>query len=444
MKSIRFTYAHPPEEAMETVPTRRSFLKTAAAASAAVTIMKSRTAFGFEANSAVRLGIIGCGGRGTGVISSMARNTSSQIVAIADIFEDRLMKGRENLNAVCREKGQPEIDDAHLFLGSQAYKRLLDSKDVDAVLVSTPAFLHPEHLEAAVDAGKHAYCEKPVAVDVPGLQRVLRAGKKAKGKTSLAVGFQIRHATPFVEMVRRIQNGAIGDIVTVQLYYFAGSIPITWRDDVTPAEARLRAWEWYRELSGDILVEQGIHVVDICNWTLRAHPLRASAIGGRKGRTDRGNDLGHYCILFTYPGEVNVTFHSTQFDPGYGDVAERFFGTKGIAEAHYTGGVFIKGENPWDSGVVRGTEETVTKEQWAAGAFKSSLDDADPNKQKAFIASITSGNLINEAEAGVETAMSCIMARTAAYTGREITWEDIQRSKERLDPKIDLAQLDKK
>jgi len=428
---------------MEIAFTRRNFLKTAAA-SAAVSVMSPRTAFGAEANSAVRLGIIGCGGRGTGVISSMARNTDARIVAIADIFEDRLLKGRENLNAVCREKGQPQIEESHLFLGSQAYRKLLDLKDVDAVLVSTPAFLHPEHLEAVVEAGKHVYCEKPVAVDVHGVQRVRRAGKKAQGKVSLAVGFQIRHATPFVEMVRRIQEGAIGDIVTIQAYYFAGSIPITWREDVPPAEARLRAWFWDRALSGDILVEQGIHVVDICNWTLCGHPVRAVGTGGRKGRSDHGNVWSHYQVNFEYPGEVHVSFHSTQFDPGYGDVCERFFGTRGIAEAHYTGGVFIRGETPWDSGVVRGTQETVSKEQWAAGAFKSALDDADPNKQKAFIESIKSGNLINEAEAGAETALTAIMGRTAAYTGRAVTWEDISKSRERLDPKIDLAQFDRK
>ncbi len=424
--------------------TRRTFLQAAAATTAAATIMRPRSASGAEAGSPVRLGIIGCGGRGSGVISSMAKVTGSRIVAVADLFEDRLNAGREKLSAVNRENGHPDIEQSHAFLGSKAYLRLLALKDVDAVLVSTPAFLHPLHLEAAIDAGKHAYCEKPVAVDVPGVEQVRRAGKKAQGKVSLAVGFQIRHATPYVEMVRRIKEGQIGDIVAIQASYFAGSIPVTWRSDVSPAEARLRAWFWDRALSGDILVEQGIHVVDICNWALGAHPLRASGTGGRKGRTDRGDVWSHYAVNFTYPNDVHVTFQSTQFDPGYGDVCERFFGTKGIAEAHYTGGVFIKGENPWDSGVVRGSQETVSKEQWAAGAFKSSLDDADPNKQKAFIESIKTGNLINEAEAGADTALTGIMGRTAAYTGREITWEDITRSKERLDPKLDLAQFDRK
>ncbi|MDP2984560.1 MAG: Gfo/Idh/MocA family oxidoreductase [Candidatus Latescibacter sp.] len=429
---------------MENTVDRRTFLKTAAAASAAVTVLKPGTVFGSAANSTVRLGIIGCGGRGTGVISSMVRNTDSRIVAIADLFEDQLTKGRENLNRVNREKGHPQIEDSHLFLGSKAYLRLLDLKDVDAVLVSTPAFLHPVHLEAAVDAGKHAYCEKPVAIDPAGVKRIQRIGKKAAGKTTLVVGFQIRHATPYVEMVKRIQQGDIGDIVTVQAYYLAGSIPIKWRDDVPQDEARLRAWFWDLALSGDILVEQGIHVVDIMNWVFKSPPLKSFGAGGRAGRNDRGNVWSHYNVIFEYPGKVHASFQSTQFDPGYGDVCVRFFGTRGVAEAHYTGGVFIKGEKPWDSGVVRGTAETVTKEQWAAGAFKSSLDDADPNKQKAFIESIKSGNLINEADAGAESALTAMMGRTAAYTGREATWDQMIRSNERFDPRLDLTKFDKK
>jgi len=365
---------------MDTKSNRRNFIKTAAAASATVTILKPQTVFGSKANSAVRMGIIGCGGRGKAVLSSMVNNTDCRIVAIADIFEDQLLKGKETFNNLCREKGHPEIKNSHAFLGSKAYLKLLDSKDVDAVLITSPAFLHPVHLEAAIDAGKHAYCEKPVGVDVAGVKRIQRAGKNAADKVSLAVGFQIRHATPFVEMVRRIQRGDIGDIVTVQAYYFAGAIPsVVWRTGVPHDEARLRAWFWDRALSGDILVEQGIHVVDICNWTLQSHPLSATGTGGRKGRTDKGDVWSHYQVQYEYPGRIDVNFHSTQYDPGYGDVCERFLGTKGIAEAHYTGGVFIKGEKEWDSGVARGTTEEISKEAWSTGTFKSALEDADPN-----------------------------------------------------------------
>jgi len=428
---------------MESTIHRRNFLKSAAAASAALTIVKPRTAFGYTANSQVQLGIIGCGGRGTADASSMMKYTDTRVAGIAELFEDRLLEGKEHFNGINREKGYPEIKDAMLFLGSNAYKKLIESKEIDAVLITSPAFLHPVHLEAAVEAGKHAYCEKPVAVDVAGIKRIRRAGENAGKRQTLAVGFQIRHATPFVEMVKRIHRGDIGDIVTVSAYYFAGSIPVTWRTGVSYDEERIRAWFWDRALSGDILVEQGIHVVDICNWTLKGHPIRATGTGGRSGRNDHGDVWSHYQVLFEYPGGVHVSFHSTQFEPGYGDVCERFFGTKGIAEAHYTGGVFIKGENAWDSGVARGTTESISQKDWAAGTFKSALDDADPNKQKAFIESIKTGKYINEAEAGAESALSAILGRTAAYKGEEVTWDEVANSTDHFDPQIDLSQFDR-
>jgi len=421
---------------------RRAFFQKAAAASAAFTVLEPRIVFGSKANSAIGLGVIGCGNRGTYVATSIVENTDTRIAAIADLFPDKLQKGKEAFDKINTEKGFPQLDESRMFRGSKSYLKLLEDKNVDAVLIASPPFLHPEHLEAAVEAGKHAYCEKPVAVDAAGVKRVQRAGQKAQGRLSLAVGFQIRHATPFVEMVKRIQRGDIGDIVTVQGYYFAGGVSVPFLEGVSHDEARLRAWYWERALSGDIIVEQGIHVIDICNWTLNSHPLRASGMGGRKGLKE-GNIWSHYLVNYEYPGEVHVNFQSTRLDPEYGDVCERFFGTKGIAEAHYSGGVFIKGENPWDSGSARGTEETLTKEQWATAAFKSALEDADPNKQKAFIESIKTGSFINEAAAGAETALSAILGRNAAYAGREMTWDQVAESNESLDPKIDLSQFDR-
>ena len=148
-------------------------------------------------------------------------------------------------------------------------------------------------------------------------------------------------------------------------------------------------------------------------------------------------------VNYEYSNNVPVSFQSTQFDPGYGDVCERFFGTKGISESHYTGGVFIKGENKWDSGVARGTREEINKKEWAAGSFKSALEDADLNKEKAFIDSIKSGNYVNETYKGAESTLSVILGRTAAYRGEEVTWDEILSSNEKWDPMIDLSQFDK-
>lgn len=425
---------------MENRLDRRTFLKAASGTAVTFSIMKPEVVFGTQANSAIRMGIIGCGGRGTTVATSFMNNTETRIVALADLFEDRLAKAKDHFNKLSTQKGYPALKEANLFKGSQAYQKLLASSEVDAVLVSSPPFLHPEHLMAAVKAGKHVYCEKPVSVDPYGCRLVQQAGKLAAGKVSLAVGFQIRHATPFVEMVQRIHAGALGDIVSAQAYYFAGAIKLPPYPGASADEVRLRHWVWDRTLSGDIFVEQNIHVIDICNWVLKTHPLKAVGSGGRKGRTDEGDAWSHFGVNYEYPNAVHVTVQSTQFDPGLGDVCERFFGTKGISESHYTGGVFIKGENAWDSGVAR-TGQAVSSKDWATGSFKSALEDADANKDKAFIESIRSGKLINEADPGVESALTAIMGRTAAYTGKEVTWQKIAASTERWNPRLDLSKF---
>jgi len=427
---------------MSRQPDRRTFLKSAAAASAAFTILRPEIVFGTAANSSVGLGVIGCGNRGTNVGSGLVTNAGARITAVADLMRDKLADGQKNFNQANRGKGYTEISPKNLFSGSEAYLRLIECKDVDAVLVTTPAVFHPMHMEAAVEAGKHTYCEKPVGVDVKGVNRFLRASDRANGRCSLAVGFQIRHATPYVELRQKINEGLIGDIVSVQAYYFSGEPDLDWRADRSWDENRLRCWFWFRDLSGDILVEQGIHVVDICNWILGQHPVAASGVGGRAGRDDKGDAWSHYQVNFEYPCGAHVNFHSTQLDPAYGDVAEKFFGTKGIAEAHYSGGVFIKGAQEWDSGASRGGATESTKDK-AAGRFSSALEDADPNKQKAFIGSITSGQLINEGRAGADTAMSAILGRTAAYWGRRVTWDEVAASDDCFEPALDLRQFDK-
>lgn len=429
---------------MEGTIDRRDFLKAAGVATAGFTIMKPESVFGYPANSTIQLGMIGCGGRGTHDATSMMNNTTTRVVAIADLFDDQLAKGKAHFNQLCREKNQPEIKDSNLFLGSKAYLRLLESKDVDAVLIATPDFLHPLHLNATVEAGKHVYCEKPAAPDVDGCQRVMWAGRKAAGRLSLAIGFQIRHATPYVQMVQKIQAGAIGDIVTIQAYYFSGAIHLDPIPGASKDEVRMRHWYYDRTLSGDILIDQGIHIIDVCNWVLKAHPIKATGTGGDQGKAHDGTCWTHYLVNYVYPNDVHVCFHSTQFDPGYGDVANKFFGTKGTAEAHYTGGVFIKGEQEWDSGVARGTGKEISAKDWAAGVFKSSLEDADPNKEKSFIESIKSGNYLNEAQQGAESTLSAILGRTAAFSREEVEWDELVASNEKWDPMIDLTVFDKK
>ena len=424
---------------MKTI-TRRSFLATTAAG---ITVMQTKSPIAAPANSTVNLGVIGCGRRGIYVGTSFMENTGTRVVAIADLFDDRLADGKKQFNEACEKRGYPKLNDSNILRGSQAYRRLLELRDVDAVLIATPHYQHPEQLAAAVDAGKHVYLEKPVAVDVNGCRKVMWAGRKAGERLSIAVGFQIRHATPFVEMVRRIHSGALGDLVMGQTYYLAGSPVRTAPPGISPEEERIRLWALDRTLSGDNILLQGVHVIDTCNWILGAHPVKASGTGGRKGRTDRGNNWSYFLVNYEYPGSIPVSFQSQEFDPGYGDVCERFFGTKGISESHYTGGVFIQGEQAWDSGVARGTREEIGSKDWGVGAFKSALEDSDPNKQKAFIDSIQSGKFINEANTGAESTLSAILGTMAAYRGEEVTWDEMMATNEKWDPMIDLSQFDK-
>jgi predicted dehydrogenase len=196
-----------------------------------------------------------------------------------------------------------------------------------------------------------------------------------------------------------------------------------------------------RVLSGDIIVEQNIHVIDICNWILTGHPLKATATGGRLGRPVDGDAYGNYNVVFRYPDDVDVTFSSTQFAKGWWDVTERFFGTKGTSQSPYSGPLGIWGEQPWQYADPAQAASAQPQTFSTTGSFHSNLEYADAEKKKAFIESIASGKFHNQAAKGAESALSCMMARTAAYTGREVTWDETLKSTEVWDSRIDLNKL---
>jgi myo-inositol 2-dehydrogenase / D-chiro-inositol 1-dehydrogenase len=417
---------------------RRQFL--GAAAGASVMILKPQLVRGTTANSAVRLGLLGCGGRGRNVTSSFLEHTGAVVTAIGDIFADQLEQGKAKLDEVAAKYGKPAIDPSRVFRGPKAYEQLFSCKEVDALYVATPPYFHPAHLEAAIAAGKHVYLEKPVAVDVPGAKKVMALGERARGRLSLAVGFQIRHASPYVELAKRIHAGQIGQPVSGQIHYFASALQRPEFPNATPAERRLRNWVQDRVLSGDIIVEQNVHIIDVTNWLLKAHPLSATGTGGRAGRTDRGDCWSHFNCVFNYPGDVHVGFASTQFGKASWGVEMQYYGTRGCAEARYDLPVRISGEEPWEFPGLSKPEPT-DQALAATGTFHGALDDADPNKQKAFIESITSGNLINEAASGGEAALSAMLGRTAAYKHGEVTWENLLRSKEVYEPRMDWNQF---
>ena len=409
---------------------RREFLQAGAGAVSGMLLLSSRAAFGYEANSAVRHALLGCGNRGSSVAESFARNTSARIVALGDIFPDKLDAGHDRFNKILASLNQPEIDGKLMFKGPHAFEQLAASKDVDLIQISTPPFFHVQHLEAAVAAGKHVYCEKPVGIDIAQAKHALEIAKRVKPNQSVDVGFQCRMAPPITALQQKIKAGALGKIVTISGNYNAPASTEKVREGAGKDEYRLRNWLWDRVLSGDILVEQNIHIIDLANWMVGAHPLKATATGGRNVLTHWGDIWDNYQVDYTYPNDIHFSFASTQFgSDGVFDAGLKLFGASGSATCPYAGPVGVTGPSAWSWKESEGTE--AGSGQFAAnGAFNDNLKYADREKERTFIDSIVSGPAHNQIADGVETALSCMLGRMAGYQKREISWDDMLAQKE--------------
>jgi len=417
---------------------RRNFVKTGAAVGAGLLIVPSATAFGSAANSSLGLGIIGCGGRGNYDGGEFLNNTDVRITALMDVFDDRLQSTKARFDKMAEAKNQARIPDANIFKGHKAYEKLVHSKDVDLVLVTSPPYFHPEHLEAAVGAGKHVYCEKPVATDVTGCLKVMNIGKKYDGKVSMHVGFQKRYDEGYRGMIERIHAGEIGDIVLGQSFYFTNDLGRQNKPGMSELEARIRNWVFDRALSGDIITEQNIHIIDIVNWAMKATPIKATGTCGRALRKEVGGVLAdllcsdHYILTYSYPGDVHVSFNSNQFkNRGYRQQGERFFGSKGAAESFQSGPATIN-YNQLDEG-----QKVADK----IDCGKVDLHAAVGTKMKALVASIQSGKFDNQCQQGAETTLTTIMGRMAAIGGKEITWDKMMKSGDNWNLKLNLDSL---
>ncbi len=396
---------------------RRRFMKSAAAGTGLMFI-KPGSVFGAPANSAMNIGLIGCGGRGNHDTGVFIRVTESRVVALADFFQDRLQSTKNNLDKRLASQDRPQIDPSRLFQGMNAYQDLLALDDIDAVIITSPVYFHPLHFEAAVNAGKHVYMEKPVGADVVGAKKVIEMGEKAKGKQSVMIGLQIRFSPDFQEAVKRVHRGDIGQPVSGMVHYHAGRLSPRGGEKFSEQENRLRNWVFDKALSGDIIVEQNIHVLDVCNWYLQNHPTKAAGTGGRKARTDVGDCWDHFNLVYWYPEDVKINFCSTQFLKGWSDCRERIFGTNGTADTPYSGHAQITGPNAWKS------ERT------------SLLSGTEERKITAFEESIRSGNFVNEARQGAESTLTGILGRIAAYNEKEVTWTEMMASNLAIDPRL--------
>ncbi len=388
---------------------RRQFLGQSAAAATAFSIVQAKSVAGTTANSKIEIGIIGFGARGAWISEHFHTHGGYQIVALADVFADKLKEGQE------KEK----VDPKRCYLGLNAYKELLASK-VDAVMIESPPYCHPEQAMAAVEAGKHVFLAKPVATDVPGCRTIMAAGEKAKGKVSFLVDFQTRAMPLFNEAAKRVHDGQLGQPVCGQVYYDCGILR-TRIDPKNPAkETRLRNWLFDIGLSGDIIVEQNVHVMDVANWFLKTHPVKAYGSGGQKARVGYGDAWDHFVVIYWYPDDVLIDFSSTQFIKSEGTILTRVYGSKGTVDANYQGLVTITGEQPWPGG--------ESKDTYAQGVR---------NNVKAFAESIHSGKYLNNAETSAISTLSCVLGRMAAYKGCMVTWDEMMKANEKLESRVE-------
>jgi predicted dehydrogenase len=396
---------------------RRDFLKKAAAATAGLVIVKPESVRGAPANSTIQIGLIGCGGRGRFVSRFVPAQTKARLTALMDPFADRVEGLREELNT----KFGQSIDKAHSFVGLDGYKGVIDS-GVDAVMIESPPYFHPEQAAAAIAAGKHVYIAKPLAVDVPGCQSIIASSKKAEAANRcFLVDFQTRATDLYFEAVQRVRDGAIGVPVTGHVYYIAGRLRPQ-ADPKDPSDAaRLRNWVFDKVLSGDIIVEQNIHVLDVSNWLVGSHPSKAWGTGGRKARVDVGDCWDHFLCTYWYPDDVKVDFSSAQFARGYDDLCARIYGSRGTVDTHYGGPVKITGDNAWEGGTTGGI--------YQAGAITN---------VKAFVEAIETGKPVNSGVDGAMSTLTSILGREAAYRGTEMTWDQMTKENKKLETTLKI------
>jgi predicted dehydrogenase len=399
--------------------TRRDFVRASAGlAAAAMTVGLPLRAGAARSGNRLRIGVIGCGGRGTGAASNALESSPDvEIVALADVLPDHLDLCRKDLSELDGGRAErAKVSPERCHSGFDAYKALLAS-DVDLVILATPPHFRHIHLAAAVAAGKHVFMEKPVAVDGPGIRSVLESAQAAADKRlCIVAGTQRRHEKSYLESMARLRDGAIGTIVAARCYWTQGGL---WMHERQPAwsdmEWQLRNWLYFTWLSGDHIVEQHVHNLDVVNWAIGAHPLRASGMGGRQVRTSPayGHVFDHFAVEYEYPGGVTVQSMCRQIDGCSSRVEEVVVGTLGTCRTR-PGSGRIEGPSAW--------------------RFKGENPNPYVQEHVDLLAAIASGTPVNEAKQVAESTLTAIMGRMSAYTGKDVTWEQALNSKESLSP----------
>ena len=364
---------------------RRNFVKASAAS---FMIVAPQTVRGSQANSALTLGLVGCGNRGMYVSGLFAKNENLRVAAFTDIYEDKFAAAAAKYSGARREK---DID------------TLLRS-DVDAVLIATPAFLHPEHFEKAVNARKHIFLEKPAGVNVAGCHKVLRAARRADPTKRISMDYQQRYGTDYRKAREVVKSGELGAIKQIRAAWMGGGPAIA--KGHAASEEKIRNWFFYRELSGDILIEQDCHNIDVVNWFMDTHPVKVTGYGSQAIRK-YGNVYDNLAATFQFADGTVFSYTANQFrTPGWSDVSETFICEKGAVNVSRQG-------------------YTIYRAKGAPEVAKTSYDITLDNVNQ-FIEGARTGKLENAALWGGESTLVAVMALEAIVSGKEVTWDKVK------------------
>ncbi len=407
---------------------RRDFLKvssTAAVGGALVASLAAPRNVHAGADDTIRVGLVGCGGRGSGAVAQALETKGPvKLVAMGDAFRYRLDGSLQSLTKRKELAARIDVPQERQFVGLDAYQKVIDA-GVDLVILATPPGFRPLHLAAAVAAGKHVFMEKPVAVDVPGVHSVLESTRKAKEKNlAIGVGLQRRHQLTYLDTIKRLQDGMIGDIHTMRAYWNGKGVwvrplgsgsPQEQSEVKTDMQYQVNNWYYFNWLSGDHICEQHIHNLDVCNWLKNGYPIAAQGMGGRQIRTDAqfGEIFDHHAVEFEY-ADGSRMFSWCRHMPGCWDsVSEHCQGSKGSAD------------------ISRAMIQVAGKELWT---YRGDKNNPYQTEHDDLFASIRNSTPLNEGEVGAMSSMTAILGRMCTYTGRMILMEDALKSNEILCP----------
>jgi len=398
--------------------TRREFIKTSAAAALAAPFVLTSSALGQDSpGETLRIGLIGCGGRGSGAAAqALSADKNVALTAIGDAFPEQIDHALKNLQKTHGEKVKVKPD--HCFSGLDAYQKVLES-GVDVVVLATPPGFRPLHLKAAIDAGKHVFAEKPLAVDAPGIRMVLAAAEEAKKKKlSLASGFCWRSHYPKRATFRKVLDGAIGDMQSIYSTYNTGPVKdqIARKPDWTPMQTQIRNWYQFTWLSGDHIVEQAVHSLDMMSWAMGdVPPVRIVGHGGRQVRNYLGNIYDHFAVVYEYENGARGFHFSRQIPGCSNDYSVSMAGTKGRCVVDCSRNIHrITGETNWN--------------------YEGEKNEMYQTEHDELFAAIRAAKPINHGSWMTTSTMLAIAGRMAAYTGQTITWEQAMNSQESLLP----------